>query len=102
MSSAFAAVHAHMRRQEERRVTASEIEFVDIVVYATITFIVFMAGVRWCRRHPSSSPPVTEPLGAILFVPALLDAIFGGNRRERLLYPHRFTHEPAAARASHS
>lgn len=80
-----------------KSISVAEIEFVDFIMYAGVLFVI---GLAWSRWWPARA--ADEPLAAVACVPTILDAIFGGNRRERTLYPHRFTRQPVAAPATRS
>lgn len=84
-----ATTHVHDFHAIRARAIAPPVDVMSswrLVVWASTAVVLFLLALACPRR--SRAP---EPLAAIAFVPALLDAIFGGNRRERLLYPYRFT-----------
>jgi len=77
------AIIAQLRIRDD--ITSSAFIPIELVVAAAITFFGVVA-CTYMRRQRA----VVEPLGSLVFWPSVLDAIFGGNRRERVLYPHRF------------
>lgn len=61
-----------------------------LILFSIIASIACLAiaiyGVQPRGRHE----PVREPIASLVCVPTVLDAIFGGNRRERVLRGERY------------
>ena len=89
MSSPLPSHAGHPRviiEQIQRRHDLDESAFTVVEAAALgVLIVLFVLFACWQRRDTRD-----ESLGSILLVPSLLDAIFGGDRRDRVLHPHRY------------
>ena len=72
--------------QLQRRYDLEQSAFTYIEATVLCALVVLFALIACWRRRDTRD----ESLGSILLVPSLLDAIFGGNRRDQVLHPHRY------------
>jgi len=71
------------RRHDEELAAANE----QLIVVGCVTLLVaIVVLILYARRQRS----VDEPLGATLLVPSILDAVLGGNHRQRALEPYKY------------
>lgn len=59
---------------------------VELLVIGVVTCIALVAYTFMCRRRQQHHTTVAQ----LVLWPSILDAIDGGDRRERVLFPHRF------------
>jgi len=84
-----ASAHIHdFHALRARAMAPVDVSTWHLLVWASTGIVLFLLSLTFCCPRRSRAP---EPIAALAFVPALLDEFFGGNRRERLLYPYRFT-----------
>ena len=68
---------------DKRNAEAIDALHVWVVIGGAILGFGFVLGIVWIARHQQ---PVTSVSDAV-FIPTVLDAVFGGNRRKRALRP---------------